>query len=638
MLTDMWPRFAPLLAQVEKPSRYLGREYGAVEPAAKASADYHAVFIYPDTYEIGQANQAVAILYDDLNRSEHIFCERAYLPWIDMIELMRREGLPLCSLESFAPLYEFDFVGITLPHEMAATNVLEVLDLGGIPLRADQRAEGDPLVFGGGPCAFNPEPYAPFFDAFFVGEGEELDREVALLHRKMRDEGAARSQILEAIARIPGMYVPSLYVPKTPEEAARPVEGVRDTIRTVVKPALESLPNVIHKNVIADFNITEPLPQPIVPYQELVHDRLALEILRGCARGCRFCQAGMIYRPVRERNVDPVVGAVCRGMAFAGYDEVSLTSLSSTDHSRIMDMVSRLHGQFSGKGIGISLPSQRVDSFGIELATLVAGDRKPSLTLAPEAGTQRLRDIINKGINEEQIFSAVRNAFSNGWRRCKLYFMIGLPGETDEDVAGIGDLCRRLYWAAKDSVPDDQRGNVRMSASASLFIPKPATPFQWDGQINYEQIEHRIQVLRASMPKKGVDLHYHDSQTSYVEAALARGGRECAELIEAAWRNGARFDAWTEQFDFDAWQTGAKQSGVDIFQAATRIFEEGEPLPWNHISCGVTERFLLSERHKAQQGITTPDCTFGPCSACGVCMDLGVKNLTEEPRTFSPAN
>ena len=394
------------------------------------------------------------------------------------------------------------------------------------------------------------------------------------------------------------------------------------------------MPALVRKAVIADFDSTKALPTPIVPYQELVHDRLAVEILRGCARGCRFCQAGMIYRPVRERSVDPVVGAVCQGLAFTGYDEVSLTSLSSTDHSCIMDMVRRINNQYRGTGIGISLPSQRVDAFGIELATLVAGERKPGLTLAPEAGTQRMRDVINKGVTEEQIFNAVRSAFSAGWRRCKLYFMIGLPGETDEDVAGIGDLCRRLYNAAKDSVPDDQRGNVRMSASAALFIPKPCTPFQWDGQISLPQIEHRIEVLRASMPKKGVDLHYHDSQTSYVEAVLARGGRECASLIESAWRHGARFDAWSEQFDFDAWQHGALDSGVDIFQAAMRCFEEGEALPWNHISCGVTEEFLLRERRLAKLGKTTPDCSFGPCSACGVCQDLPVKTVTEKERVL----
>ena len=633
-MTDLWPRYAPLLSNVEKPSRYLGREYGAVDPADKPDADYHAVFIYPDTYEIGQANQAVAILYDSLNSDPHILCERAYLPWIDMIALMREEGLPLCSLESYAPLSEFDFVGITLPHELAATNVLEVLDLGGIPLHASERGEGDPLVMAGGPCAYNPEPYAPFFDAFFIGEGEELDLAVARRHRELRDAGASRAQILREIAAIPGMYVPSLYREKSAEERACPLEGVRDTIRTCYAPLDDGVPALVRKAVIADFDSTKALPTPIVPYQELVHDRLAVELLRGCARGCRFCQAGMIYRPARERSVDPVVGAVCQGLAFTGYDEVSLTSLSSTDHSCIMDMVRRINNQYRGTGIGISLPSQRVDAFGIELATLVAGDRKPGLTLAPEAGTQRMRDVINKGVTEEQIFNAVRSAFSAGWRRCKLYFMIGLPGETDEDVAGIGDLCRRLYNAAKDSVPDDQRGNVRMSASAALFIPKPCTPFQWDGQIGLPQIEHRIEVLRASMPKKGVDLHYHDSQTSYVEAVLARGGRECAPLIESAWRHGARFDAWSEQFDFDAWQQGALDSGVDLFQAATRCFEEGEALPWNHISCGVTEEFLLRERRLAQLGKTTPDCSFGPCSACGVCQDLPVKTVTEKERVL----
>ena len=624
-MTDLWPSFAPLISQVEKPSRYLGREWGSVDPASKAGADYYAVLIYPDTYEIGQANQAIAILYDCLNADEHIFCERAYLPWKDMIELMREHDLPLCSLESFAPLSEFDFVGITLPHEMAATNVLEVLSLGGIALHASERGEGDPLVFAGGPCSYNPEPFAAFFDAFFIGEGEYLDTEVALKHRQLRDAGASREEILRELAKIPGVYVPSLYEVKTAEEQAVPVEGVRDTIRTVVGPVEQDLPAIVRKAVIDDFDATDALPQPIVPYSELVHDRLAVEILRGCSRGCRFCQAGMIYRPVRERRCDPIIAAVADGMAYTGYDEVSLTSLSSTDHSCIMDMVRRLKTNFAGTGLGLSLPSQRVDAFGIDLATLVAGERKPGLTLAPEAGSQRMRDVINKGITEEQIFNAVTNAFSAGWRRCKLYFMIGLPGETDEDVAAIGDLCRRLYAAAKDSVPDNQRGNVRMSASVSLFIPKPATPFQWGGQIDREAIEHRIHVLRESMPRRGVDLHYHDSETSYIEAALARGGRECASLIEAAWKAGARFDAWSEEFNFDAWLQGAQVSGVDFMQIATHGFEVGEALPWNHISCGVTERFLISELEKSCEGITTPDCTFGPCSVCGVCQDLDVK-------------
>ena len=441
----------------------------------------------------------------------------------------------------------------------------------------------------------------------------------------MRNAGASRQEILDAIAHVEGMYVPSKYQPKCAKDCAMPAGGVRDTICTVVAPVADDLPEVIHKNVIADFDSTKTLPQPIVPYCELVHDRLAIEILRGCSRGCRFCQAGMIYRPVRERTCDPVISAVADGMVLTGYDEVSLTSLSSTDHSCIMEMVRRLNRSFHGTGLGISLPSQRVDAFGIELATLVAGERKPGLTLAPEAGSQRMRDVINKGITEEQIFAAVENAFSAGWRRCKLYFMIGLPGETDDDVAAIGDLCRRLYAAAKDAVPNDQRGNVRMSASASLFIPKPATPFQWSGQITRPEIEHRIQVLRNSMPRKGVDLHYHDSETSYVEAALARGGRSCAELVEAAWRCGARFDAWSDQFNFAAWQQAAAETGVDFMEIACHEFEPGEALPWNHISCGVTERFLLSELKKAEQGVTTPDCTFGPCSVCGVCQDLDAK-------------
>lgn len=632
-MTDLWPAYEPLVPQVEKPSRYLGREWGSVDPASKPDADYHAVFIYPDTYEIGQANQAISILYSSLNSDPHILCERAYLPWVDMIALMRENGLPLASLESYAPLHEFDFVGLTLPHELATTNVLEVLDLGRISLRAAQRGEGDPLVFAGGPCAYNPEPFAPFFDAFFIGEGEELDLAVVRRHRELRNAGATRGEILRELAHMEGLYVPSLYRAKTPAERAEPVCGRRDTLRTCMAPLEDGVPAVVTKAVIADFDATDALPQPIVPYSELVHDRLAVEILRGCARGCRFCQAGMIYRPVRERTCDPVVAAVADGLACTGYDEVSLTSLSSTDHSCIRDMVYRLNRGFRGRGLGISLPSQRVDAFGIELATLVAGERKSGLTLAPEAGTQHLRDVINKGVTEEHIFNAVTSAFAAGWRRCKLYFMIGLPGETDEDVAGIGDLCGRLYRAAKDAVPDDQRGNVRMSASASLFIPKPCTPFQWDGQISREQIEHRICVLRDSMPRKGVDLHYHDSATSYVEAVLARGGRECADLVEAAWRNGARFDAWTEQFNFDAWLAAGEECGIDLYEAAMHEFAEGEALPWNHISCGVTEAFLLAERAKAHRAETTPDCTFGPCSVCGVCQSLDAKTVLEGVRT-----
>ncbi|MGI6031888.1 MAG: TIGR03960 family B12-binding radical SAM protein [Coriobacteriales bacterium] len=630
----LWERFAPLLSSVEKPSRYLGQEWGSVEPSDKPDADYHAVVIYPDTYEIGQANQALAILYDELNRDERIYCERAFLPWVDLSALMREQGLPLASLESFTPLSDFDFVGITLPHELAATNVLEVLDLGGIPLHADERGQDDPLVFAGGPCAFNPEPFAPFFDAIFIGAGESADREVALLHRTLKGQGATRAEILHELSQVEGLYVPSLY---SPSEHVATGAGADAPVYQTVAPIEEDVPAVVVKRLASDFAATNPLPRPVVPYCELVHDRLSIEILRGCNRGCRFCQAGMIYRPVRERSADSVIAAVAQGLACTGYDEVSLTSLSSTDHSNIANMLRRLDRRFEGTGKSVSLPSQRVDAFGIELARLVAGEKKGGITLAPEAGTQRLRDIINKGVTEKDLFTAVTSAFEAGWRRLKLYFMIGLPGETDEDVAGIGDLCRRVYAAAKDSVPERERGSVRLSVSVALFVPKPATPFQWDGQIPRAEIEHRIEVLKASFPKKAIELSWHDSETSYVEAALARGGRECARLIEEAWRRGARFDAWTEQFDWDAWQQAGESVGVPVLEAATRVFAEDDPLPWDHISCGVRKSYLLRERHKAARGETTPDCSFGACSACGVCTDLLTCNATELPRQATAA-
>ncbi len=626
---DLWEQYAPLVARVEKPSRYIGQEWGSVEPQDKPHADYHAVLVYPDTYEIGQANQAIAILYDRLNSHENIYCERAYLPWVDMIEAMREQGLLLASLETYTPIREFDFVGITLPHEMASTNILEFLDLSGIPLHFQDRSDDDPIVFGGGPLAYNPEPLAPFFDAFFIGEGEELDLEVATKHRQMKKAGASRQEILHELARIEGVYVPALYRLEEHEISGMP-GGMRGY--TIALPMSDDVPSTVTKRVIQDFDQLEALPKPIVPYSELVHDRLAVEILRGCNRGCRFCQAGMIYRPVRERKADTVISAVARGLACTGYDEVSLTSLSSTDHSTIQNMLRRLNRSFHGTGKNISLPSQRVDSLGVELARLAAGEKKGGLTLAPEAGTQRMRDVINKGVTEDDLIKAITGAVAAGWRGFKLYFMIGLPGETDEDVTGIGALCRRVYYAAKDAVPEGQPRNIRLTVSVALFIPKPCTPFQWDGQISLEDIQHRIQVLRDGFPKKGIDLRWHDSETSYVEAVLARGGRECAELIERAWRNGARFDAWTEQFDFDAWQRAGESSGIPVMQRATCSYREGDPLPWGHISCGVSEKFLLSEREKARMAVTTPDCSFGPCSQCGVCMDLHVRNIMESKR------
>lgn len=631
--TTLWEQYVPLLDKVEKPSRYLGQEWGSVDPSEKREADYHAVMVYPDTYEIGQANQAIAILYDCLNANEHIYCERAYLPWVDMIALMREHHLLLASLETYTPVREFDFVGITLPHELCATNILEFLDLSGIPLRASDRDESDPLVFGGGPCAYNPEPFAPFFDAMLIGEGEELDVEVALRHRELKEEGASRAKILQELARIEGVYVPSLYVESEQAlEELNPEYAGRGYV--TVMPRSADAPLLVEKRIIRDFDALKALPRQIVPYCELVHDRLAIEILRGCNRGCRFCQAGMIYRPVRERTADTVISAVMDGLMRTGYDEVSLTSLSSTDHSTIEQMLRRLNKSFSQTGKSVSLPSQRVDAMGVELARLAAGEKKGSMTLAPEAGTQRMRDVINKGVSEDDLMHAVTSAVEAGWRGFKLYFMIGLPGETDEDVFGIGALCRHVYAAAKNAVPDGEPRNIRLTVSVALFIPKAMTPFQWDGQISFSEIRHRIEVLRASFPKKGISLHWHDSETSYVEAVLARGGRECADLIEEAWRRGARFDAWTEQFCFAAWKEAGEACRIPIMKRATCEYDEAWRLPWSHISSGVTEEFLKRERALAREGVTTPDCSFTTCAQCGACPSLGVWNTCEQPRVL----
>ena len=620
-MTDLWPRLERLIPRAERPARYIDHEWGATY---KPDADYRFCMAYPDTYELGQANQAVRILCNVVNAQEGMAAERAFLPAAEFADVMRAEGLPAFSLESCAPLAEFDAVGITLPHELAATNVLELLDLAGIPLHAADRTDGDPLVMAGGPCAYNPEPYAPFFDLIIIGEGEEVNVEVLSLHRKMRDAGASRAEIVRALAEIPGCYAPTLYRWLSEEEAQE--RG------SWIEPVEEGLPSVFEKRLFEGFAESPAWEPCVVPFTEVVHDRLNVEILRGCTRGCRFCQAGMMYRPVRERSADNIVASVLRGLAETGYDEVSLTSLSSTDHSQIAEILRRLNEACDGKGIRISIPSQRLDSFGVEMAGLVAGQKKGGLTFAPEAGTQRLRDVINKGVTEEDLFSAIDAAFAAGWRRCKLYFMIGLPTETDEDIKGIASLAQRAYDRAKKAVPPEQRGNVRMSVSCALFVPKAQTPFQWDGQIPPEEALRRVDLLRRSVKYRAVDVHWHDPETSFVEAVMSRGGREIATWVEEAWRRGARFDAWTEHFKEDAWRDAAGALGLDPSRIAQRTFSTDYTMPWSHVSSGVSVRFLRRERQLAQEGKTTPDCSFDRCSACGVCPGLGVDIHCQEVR------
>ena len=574
--------------------------------------------VYPDTYELGQANQALRILVNAVNACEGMAAERGFLPAPDMCDSLREAGLPLFSIESCAPLAAFDAVGITLPHELAATNVLEALDLSGITLHADERADDEPFVLGGGPCALNPEPFAPFFDALNIGEGEESLPEGLMLIARMRADGAKRKDVLRALARLDGWYVPQLYRWRSQDEA--------QAAGSWIEPLESGLPNVIEKRLFTGFARSSAWEPCVVPFAEAVHDRLNVEILRGCARGCRFCQAGMMYRPVRERSADNVVDAVKRGLAETGYDEVSLTSLSTTDHSQIPEILERLNEEYAGSGVRISIPSQRLDSFGVNMAGLIAGQKKGGLTFAPEAGTQRLRDVINKNVTEEDLFGAIDAAFAAGWRRCKLYFMIGLPTETDDDVKGIARLVQQAYDHARAVVPKEQKGSIQISASVALFVPKAQTPFQWDGQIPPEEALRRVNLLRHSVKYRAVSVNWHDPKTSFVEAVMSRSGREAALLVEEAWRRGARFDAWTEQFNEQAWRDAADAIGFDVQRVAQATYETDYVMPWDHISVGASPRWLAHERARAEQGVTTPDCTFGKCSGCGVCMRLKTEN------------
>ncbi|WP_165253705.1 TIGR03960 family B12-binding radical SAM protein [Adlercreutzia sp. ZJ304] len=620
--TNLWQRLQPLLRQIERPSRYIGSEWGAFEP--RANSDFAFCMVYPDTYELGQPNQAIRILVNAVAKLENVASERAFLPAPDMACAMRKANIPMFSLESCAPLHEFDVVGITLPHELAATNVLEALDLAGIPLRAADRAEDDPIVIAGGPCAMNPEPYAPFFDAISIGEGEESVPEIVQTVRTLRRAGARRKDILRALVDIQSTYVPSLYRQLNEQDAQK--QGAW------VVPAEDGVPAQIVRRVFEGFAESDAWEPCVVPYVEAVHDRLNVEVLRGCARGCRFCQAGMMYRPVRERSADNIVSAVLRGLEQTGYDEVSLTSLSTTDHSQIEEILQRLNKACEGRGVRISVPSQRLDSFGVKMADLVAGQKKGGLTFAPEAGTQRLRDIINKNVTEDDLFCAIDAACAAGWRRCKLYFMIGLPGETDEDVLGITDLADRAYERMKEATPPEQRGALAMTVSVGVFVPKAQTPFQWDGQITCEEALRRVGLLRHSVRHRAVRISYHDPQASFVEAVMSRGGRNCADLVEAAWRHGACFDAWTELFNEGAWRQAAADTGIDPEQIAAAQYEPEYVMPWAHISAGVSTKYLQLERKRASKGETTPDCTYEKCTACGVCPATNTQNVLARAR------
>ncbi len=610
-MSDLWSRVEPLLAGVERPTRYINSEWGA----RHGDADYRVALVYPDAYEIGMANQALQILYDRFGAIDGVAAERVFVPWTDMADAMRAAAVPLYTLESCTPVSACDLVGITLPYELTYQNILEVLDLAGIPLRAADRAENDPLVIGGGPCAFNPEPMAPFFDAILVGDGEDAAAEIVSAHRLAIASGLSRAETLAALARVPGVYVPALYEPQYEDGVFVGVTASADA------------PAVVRKRVLADLDTYRSPICTVVPFMDVVHDRAGVEVLRGCARGCRFCQAGMVYRPVRERSADSIVRDATAALQCTGYDEVSLTSLSTADHSQLEDVLRRLSRRLEGTGVTVSLPSLRVDAFNVQVARLLGGGKKTGLTFAPEAGTQRLRNVINKNVTEEDLLRTVTQAFSAGWRRVKLYFMIGLPTETDEDITGIGELVGRVFRAAREVTPPGERGGMRVAVSVSTFVPKAHTPFQWEAQIPLEEVRRRQALLRASMPGKGVDLSYHDSDVSFLEGVLSRGGREVADVIEAAWRGGARFDAWTEEFKPQRWAAAFEETGIDPTTIANRVRRVDETLPWDHISVGVTRAYLRIERDNALAAQTTVDCTFDGCTGCGVCGSSLVANI-----------
>ena len=612
---DLYPRLEPLLGQVAKPSRYLDHEWGAIE---EQDGPFHVVLMYPDVYEVGLPNMGLSILYTAINRVEGMSCERGYLPWVDMADLMRAKDLPLLALESSSPIASFDVVGFTLAHEMACTNIVEALDLSRIPIRAEKRAQEDPIVVAGGPSVWNCEPVSPMFDAVLLGDGEEAMVEICSCVRDSRARGLSRRDILLALSRVQGVYVPSLY------------DVVVDETSTqwgyaVPKPKTGA-PAVVYKRSLQDFSSTEPVPQRIVPYMDVVQDRLAVEVLRGCARGCRFCQAGMTYRPVRERPAEQVVAAAREGLGLTGHDEVSLTSLSTTDHSQCAQILHALNEDVRGTGVRVSIPSQRLDSFGVEMAAEVGGSKRGGLTFAPEAGSQRLRDVINKNVTEKDIDTAAENAFRNGWRRMKLYFMMGLPTETDDDIVAINQTADRVLEIGRSVVGRGPKSGVSVSISVAVFVPKAYTPFQWCGQLDLEEVRRRQQLLLGTCPDHAIKISYHDAEVSLIEAVLSKVGRRGFDLILAAWRHGCRFDAWTDQFSFERWTDAAAEVGMDMEAIAAADTPLDARLPWEHTSPAVSQGFLRREYRRAAQGVTTPDCTRESCVGCGVCPKLGVEN------------
>ena len=596
-------RLERILPRVQKPARYTGGEYNAVKKDP-AQVDTRIAFCFPDTYEIGMSNLGMRILYGVMNNMDGVWCQRVFAPWGDMEEEMRKAQIPLFALESGEAITNFDIVAFSVGYEMAFSSILNMLDLAGIPLHSADRTGLTPLVVAGGTAMYNPEPIADFVDIVSLGEGEDVTVELIELHRKARREGWSKEEFLRRAAQMPGLYVPSLYT------VAYNPDG---TVKEIVPR--DGAPRVVRKRIVEDMDKSYYPAKTIVPSTEIVQDRVTLELFRGCIRGCRFCQAGYVYRPVRNRSKDLCVRYGEEACNDSGYQEVTLSSLSTSDYPQLTELCDDLEEFCRARHVNLSLPSLRADNFSMSLMQRLAKGRKSGLTFAPEAGTQRLRDVINKNVTQEELLASCRTAFAGGYSAVKLYFMLGLPTETDEDVLGIADLAARVMHAWRESASNKQRG-VRITVSTSWFVPKPHTAFQWEPQISKEEYQRRVKLLREAITTKTVTYNWHDADTSFLEAVLARGDRRMCKVLEAAWRKGAKLDAWEEYFSLDRWLEAFAECGLDPHFYANRQREKDEIMPWSVISSGVTEEYLWRELQRAEAGVTTPDCRTH-CNGCG---------------------